>query len=91
LASFKDYELAGTKKNRPDAQILDEGIKSINHKNVAYIKFITQASDQKVFNYYFFTVYRGKILFFRFNCTEKLQKDWESIADNIVNSLEISQ
>ncbi len=89
LASFKDYELASTKKSRSDAQILDQGIKSINNKNVAFIKFITQASDQKIFNYYFFTIYKGKILFFTFNCIEKLQKDWEPIADNIINSLQI--
>jgi hypothetical protein len=69
--------------------VLDEGVKTINGKKIGYFKFLTQAVDQKVFNYYFFTVVNGKILLFSFNSIEKLQKKWEHTADEIVASLKI--
>lgn len=56
-------------------------------KKIGYFKFITEAVDQKVFNYYFFTMLDGKILFFTFNCIKELQKKWETTADAIVASL----
>ncbi len=67
--------------------VLDEGVKTMNGKKIGYFKFLTQAVDQKVFNYYFFTVVDGKVLLFSFNCIEKLQKKWEPTADKIVSSL----
>ena len=87
LASFKDFQIQQLKSRRPDLELLSEGVKTINGKKVGYFKFVTQAIDQKVFNYYFFTLVNGKILLFTFNCIEKLQKKWESTADQIVASL----
>ena len=87
LASFKDFQIQQLKKSRPDLTILNEGVKTVNGKKVAFFKFVTQAIDQKVFNYYFFTLVDGKILLFTFNCIEKLQNKWESTADKIVGSL----
>lgn len=87
LSSFKDFQIQQLKKNRPDLELLTDGVKTVNGKKVGYFKFVTQAIDQKVFNYYFFTILNGKILLFTFNCIEKLQKKWESTADEIVASL----
>jgi hypothetical protein len=87
IASFKDYQIQQLKSKRPDLNLLSDGVKTVNGKKVGYFKFVTQAVDQKVFNYYFFTIVNGKILLFTFNCIEKLQKKWESTADNIVVSL----
>ena len=87
LASFKDFQIAQLKKSRPDLKVLEDGVKTINGKKVAYFKFLSQAIDQKVFNYYFFTLVDGKILLFTFNCIEKLQTTWEKSADEIVASL----
>lgn len=87
IASFKDFQIQQLKSKRPDLNLLSEGVKTVNGKKIGYFKFITQAVDQKVFNYYFFTIMNGKILLFTFNCIEKLQKKWESTADNIVASL----
>ncbi len=87
LDSFKDFQIQQLKRNRPDLKVLNGGVKVINGKKVGYFKFITQAIDQKVFNYYFFTIVDGKILLFTFNCIEKLQINWEKSADEIVSSL----
>lgn len=89
IAAFKDYQIQQLKAKRPDLNLLSDGVKIINSKKVGYFKFITQAVDQKVFNYYFFTIVDGKILLFTFNCIEKLQKKWENTADDIVASLQI--
>ena len=90
LADFKNYQIQELKKSHPDLTVLSDGVKTINGKTVAYFKFVTQAVDQKVFNYYFFTVVDGKILFFSFNCIQGLQKKWETTADQIVSSLQIN-
>ena len=71
----------------PELKVLNGGVKVINGKKVGYFKFITQAIDQKIFNYYFFTIVDGKILLFSFNCIETLRVNWEKSADEIVNSL----
>lgn len=91
IGAFKDFQIQQLKGKRPDLNLLSQGVKSINGKQVGFLKFITQAVDQKVFNYYFFSVVDGKILFFTFNCIEKLQKKWESVADGIVASLAIKK
>jgi hypothetical protein len=90
LSSFKDFQIQQLKNRRPDLELLSDGIKTINGKKVGYFKFVTQAIDQKVFNYYFFTLVNGKILLFTFNCIENLQKKWEATADQMVASLKTS-
>lgn len=89
LSSFKDFQIAQLKKSRPDFKILDDGVKTINGKKIGYFKFLSQAIDQKVFNYYFFTVVNGKVLLFTFNCIQKVQAEWEKTADEIVSSLKV--
>ena len=90
ITSYKDFRIANLKKTRTDIKIIQDGVKNINGKKVGFIKFSSQATDQVgIFNFYFFTVANGKILFFNFNCTEKLQTTWEKTADEILNSLKI--
>ncbi len=89
IAAYKDFRISNLKKTRTDIKILGDGIKTVNGKKIGFIKFSSQASDQNIFNFYFFTVINGKILLFNFNCIEKLQKTWEKTADEILNSLKI--
>jgi len=90
MGDFKDFQIAQLKKTHPDLKVLEDGIKTINGKKVGFFKFLSQASDQKVFNYYFFTVLDGKILLFTFNCIESIQKTWEKTADEMVASLKVN-
>jgi hypothetical protein len=87
IAAFKDFQMVQLKKSRQDLEFLGDGVKTVNGKKVGYFKFLSQAIDQKVFNYYFFTIVDGKILLFTFNCIEKLRTTWESTADNIIATL----
>lgn len=87
LGLWKDFQIEQLKKNRPDLKVLNGGVKVVNGKKVGYFKFITQTIDQKIFNYYFFTIVDGKILLFTFNCIEKLRVNWKKSADEIVTSL----
>ena len=89
IAAYKDFRVSNLKKTRTDVKIIGEGIKSINGKSIGFIKFSSQASDQSIFNFYFFTIVNGKILFLNFNCIEKLQKNWEKAADEIIDSLKV--
>ena len=89
LSEYADLRVANLKKTRTDIKILDQGVKVVNGKKVGFIKFSSVAVDQNIFNYYFFTVLDGKIIFFTFNCIEKLQKTWESVAEDILNSLKV--
>lgn len=89
LTAYKNFRISNLKKTRTDIKVLSDGVKIVNGKKIGYIKFLSQASDQSIFNYYFFTVVNGKILFFTFNCIEKLQKIWEKTADQMLDSLKI--
>ncbi len=89
IAAYKDFRISNLKKNRTDIKILSDGIKTVDGKKIGFIKFSSEASDQNIFNFYFFTVVNGKILLFTFNCIEALQKTWEKTADEILDSLKI--
>jgi hypothetical protein len=89
MSAFVDFQLGQLRKQRPDLAILDHGVKTVNNRKVGYFKFLSQAEDQKVFNYYFFIIVDGKVVMFTFNCIEKLQNDWEPTADEIVASLKV--
>ena len=89
MGQYKDFMIGSLKRSHPDAQWLDSGVKTVNGKKVGYFKLITNASDQKVFVYYFFTDMDGKVLLFTFNCTEALLPKWKDTADAIMASLKV--
>ena len=91
VMDFKQIQLKNFKDNRPDITVLSEGFKIADNRKVGYIKFISKAVDQNIFNYYFFVLDTDKMIFFSFNCAEKLQSTWEDTADSIVNSLKINK
>jgi len=87
MAAYKDFQLAELKKRYPDLQLINGGVKTIRGKKVGYFKFLSQAIDQKIFNYYFFTVVDGEVVLFNFNCIERLREDWENKSEEMVSSL----
>jgi len=89
VGTFKDFQMNSLKKARPDAKWLKDGVRTINGKNVGYFEFISNAVDQTVFNYYFFTNMDGKVLLLSFNCTESLLPKWKETAEAIVSSLKV--
>ncbi|MCR8561842.1 hypothetical protein KXD93_29575 [Mucilaginibacter sp. BJC16-A38] len=90
IGAFKDFQINSLKKMHPDAKWMNDGVRAINGKNVGYFKFISNAVDQTVFNYYFFTDLDGKVLLLSFNCTEKLLPKWKETAESIVSSLKVT-
>ena len=72
-----------------DRRVRNQALDLGNGKNVGFIKFSSHEGDQNTFNFYAFAVFEGKILAINFSCTEKLQKTWEKVADEIVGSLKI--
>jgi hypothetical protein len=89
MAQYKDFMIGSLKKSHPDAQWLDNGVKTVNGKNVGYFKMISNAVDQKVFVYYFFTNMDGKVLLVTFNCPESMLPNWKDTADTIMASLKV--
>jgi hypothetical protein len=89
IGQYKDFMISSLKKTHADAKWLDNGVKTINGKNIGYFKMITNAADKKLFVYYFFTDMDGKVLLFTFNCTETLLPRWKETADAIMASLKI--
>lgn len=90
IVAYKDFQIAGLKKLYPDIKLIDGGLKTVRGKKVGYFKFLSQAVDQKIFNYYFFTVVDGEIILFNFNCIEKLRANWESKSEQMVSSLTVN-
>jgi len=87
ILAYKDFQISELKKAHPDLQLIDGGLKTVRGKKVGCFRFISQAVDQKIFNYYFFTVVDGEVVLFHFNCIQRLRADWESKAEQIVSSL----
>ncbi len=91
IEEFKNMQLAAVQKSHPEGKLLDNGMKEINSKKVGFFKIITQAIDQKIFNYFVFTTLDNKVLLMTFNCTEKQMVKWESTIDKMITSLKVTQ
>lgn len=91
IAAFTGFQAEQLTKARTDIKILSKGTRKVNGKEIGFIKFSAKAIDQKIFNYYFFASYNGQLLLGSFNCVEKLQKEWEPIAEQIVGSLQLGK
>ncbi len=89
IPSFTDQMLAVLKTNKKDIKFIDDGILLKDGKNIGYIKFISQARDQKVFNFLFYISVDDRLLLFSFNCIEKLRIKWELKADEMAASLRL--
>lgn len=89
IDEFKNFQISMLKKLRPDAKWLEDGTKVVNGKKIGYFKFVSNAIDQTVFNYYFFTDMDGKVLLMTFNCIEKLLPEWKDTSESIVASLTV--
>jgi len=89
IPGFTDELITGLKANRKDIRFIDDGILLQDGKNIGYIKFISQAKDQKVFNYFFYISVDNRLLLFNFNCINKWRDKWETKAEEIANSIRV--
>ena len=89
IPAFTDEMLALLKTNRKDIEFIDDGILLEDGKNIGYIKFTSQAEDQKNFNFLFYISIDNRLLLFTFNCISKLRKKWEASADKMAGSLRL--
>ncbi|MRG48908.1 hypothetical protein GFS24_27605 [Chitinophaga sp. SYP-B3965] len=60
---------------------------TINGKNVYVVRFISQAADTKIYNLMFMFSLNGKFTIGSFNCVIRLRDEWESVAEEMVQSL----
>ena len=87
IESYKDNIKSSYQKSFPSAGWKGDGVMTVNGKKAGYLKLITDAKDQKVYNYIFLTDIDGKLLIGTFNCIEKLLPEWEAVSEQIVKSL----
>jgi hypothetical protein len=64
-------------------------LKHINGKDFIVIEMITPAVDTRVYNLMFVTSLEGKLLMGTFNCTIEKAKEWQPIAEQILNSIKM--
>jgi len=89
IEEFKNMQLVAIQKSHPESKLLGNAMKDINGKKFGYFKVMTQAIDQKIFNYFVFTNLDEKILLMSFNCVEKLMPKWEKSIDKMFESFTI--
>ena len=73
----------------PSAEWKDDGVKTINNKEIGYLELITPAIDTEIYNLIFFTDLDHKLLICTFNCTKKNIEEWTPAAKEIMNSLRV--
>jgi hypothetical protein len=89
IESYLAYLGEAMKSAHPDAEWKGKGIGIINGKKVGYLKLMTEAADQLIYNYIFFTDVDNKLFIGTFNCIKKLTQKWEPVAEEIVKSFRI--
>jgi hypothetical protein len=90
IESYKNSIKSSFQKSFPNAMWKGDGVKEINGRKVGYIKLVTDAIDQKVYNSLFITHCEGKLLIGTFNCTEKLLSKWEQASEEMIASLKVN-
>ena len=86
---IENYETAvknSFKNSFPDARWIDDGITTVNGKKTGYLKLITKALDQPIYNCLFITDIDGKLFICTFNCIEKVLPEWKYAADKMAGS-----
>lgn len=89
LKTYKNTFISTFSSFYPDAEWLDNGIKTINNQDVVYLEVITQAVDNDIYNLIFFTYLNEKLLLCTFNCSKEKITNWKDTAHIIMNSLAI--
>lgn len=77
------------KKMQPLALWLEDDVKKVDGRNIAYFDFIADALDTKIYNYMFLAELEGKALMCSFNCTEAEMKDWKLVARGIMETFKM--
>ncbi|CAH8771864.1 hypothetical protein [Paenibacillus dendritiformis] len=88
-SAFKDLMMEFIKKINPSAEWFDDGVKVVNGKSVGFFEVLLPALDTSIYNFMFCMELEGKALMCTFNCTEEEMGDWQSIAEEIMNSFQI--
>jgi hypothetical protein len=89
ITEFKATTKSNLDKAYSNANFLKDTIITNNNKNIGVLELITPALDTKVYNLMFFMELDGKLLLGSINCTEALMKEWQPIAQEILQSIKI--
>lgn len=89
LEKYKEVLKTSLENAYPDAVWEEDAIKEINGKKAGVFRVLTEAVDDKIYNYMVFTDVDGTLLICSFNCIEKKIKEWKPVAHEIMNSLNV--
>lgn len=91
----KDKQIAEAKDNLKNAvkasakEWYQDGVAKVNGKNIAYLEFLSDAADSRVYNHMMLLEADHKLLIISFNCMEKDKQDWQPMAKVIMNSIKV--
>ena len=74
---------------QPNIKVLRNEIIKINGKDFMVLEMITPAPDGPIYNLMFVTSLNNRYLMGNFNCTIDYQKEWQPIANEILQSIEV--
>ncbi|GAB3838786.1 hypothetical protein GCM10028821_40910 [Hymenobacter jeollabukensis] len=93
-ADIADKMVKAFSARQPGFKDLGHGLKTINGRQVVYLEFmadvpLSDKPNDRVYNLMFITDAGGQVLVCTFNCVERLQKQWQPAAQQIMNSLQV--
>lgn len=65
-------------------------VKDINGNTCLVFEFLTPAADTDIYNLMVGLPLEDRLLAVSFNCTQRLMADWQSVAQEIVNSIQLN-
>lgn len=51
------------------------------------MKLVSKASDTNIYNHMICFSYQNKLIIMNFNCIERLQEEWFTVGDFLIDSL----
>lgn len=87
---FKTFLLQNLQRMQSSISVLEDGVKTVNEKTIAFFEFLSPALDSDIYNLMFCVELEGRVLLTNFNCLEADMEQWQPIAKGILESLRLN-
>jgi hypothetical protein len=95
---LQDFYRASISSLYNETEYLQDTIRTIGDRQFIVFEFVGRVVDESAatgtstfskYNYIQYTLYKGKVLLFNFNCSIRMQRQWQPVAKEMMESVRI--
>lgn len=71
-------------------KFINEGVKTVNKREYAFFEYTSEFGSIKKYNYIMYTPHKKHVLIFNFSCDQRMMKQYQPIANEMMSSVKVS-